>query len=387
MQEEKTLYEFLLLFANNKKIIVVFLLLFGGGALLYSLFTPEIYRAEVRIIPPSQVKANIGSSILSQLGAGAGLIGLSGIPTNGQLLIGVLRGDTVVDKIIDQFDLMNLYEKKYRVKMREHLTSTLLDLMEDAKSGIVTIAVLDKDPVRAAEMANAFVEELKNALQSLALGEAVQRRMFFEQQLIQSYKALSDAEDELQRYQEQSGLIVMEPQFRAMLESIEALRAQIAAKEVEISSLRTYARSENPNLKRTMTELSALRAELNKLEQQQTRKTEDEKRQAPSLGEAPQLGLEYQRRVRDVKFASAMHEIMIQQFETAKVDESRETMIVQVVDSATPPDYKYKPKRAQIVLLGVLMGLFVGMTWVWSADCIETMRKDFKQRSVEVPVQ
>ncbi|MDR3166065.1 MAG: hypothetical protein LBU13_10860 [Synergistaceae bacterium] len=382
MQEEKTLYEILLLFIRKKKLIAIFVFLFGCGAVFNCLVTPKIYKAEVRIMPPVQGKTGMASAMLSQLGAGAGLIGLSGMATNGQLLIGVLKGNTVVDKIIDRFDLMSLYGKEYRVKMREQVISSLLNLTEDTKSGIVTIGVLDKDPVRAAEMANAFVEELKSALQLLALGEAAQRRIFFEQQLVQSHKNLNDAEDELQRYQEQSGLVVMEPQFQAMLASIEALRAQVAAKEVEISSLKTYARVENPNLKRAMSELSALRAELNKLEQQQTLKTEDKTPQTASLREAPQLGLEYQRRVRNVKFASAMYEIMMQQFEAAKVDESREAMVVQVIDPASPPDYKYKPKRSQIVLLGLLVGLGFGMTWVLIADYIQTMRKDFKQRSV-----
>jgi uncharacterized protein involved in exopolysaccharide biosynthesis len=382
MQEEKTLYDFLFLFANNKKIITLFLLLFGGGAVLYCLFTPKIYRAEVRIVPSSQEKTNIGSAMSSQLGAGAGLIGMSGISSNGQFLIGVLRGDTIVDKIIDRFDLMNLYEKEYRVKMREYLTSKLLDLVEDTKSGIVTIAVLDEDPVRAAEMANAFVEELKIVLQSLAIGEAAQRRVFFEQHLIQSHKALSDAEDEFQRYQEQSGLVVIESQLQAMLESIETLRAQIVAKEVDISSLRTYARNENPNLKRATTELAALRDELKKLEQQQTREVND-RAKATSLQESPQLHLEYQRLLRDVKFASAMYELMMQRFEIAKIDESRETMVVQVIDPATPPDYKHKPNRSRIILLGVLMGGGVGIMWILAADYVETMRKDFKQKSVE----
>jgi uncharacterized protein involved in exopolysaccharide biosynthesis len=382
MQEEKTLYEFLLLFINKKKTLGAFVILFGGVAILYCLFAPKIYRAESRVMPPSQGRSNMASAMLSQLGAGAGLIGLSGISTNGQLLIGVLQGQTVVDKIIDRFDLMNLYEIEYRVKMREYVTSKILNLTEDTKSGIVIIAVMDEDPVRAAEMANAFVDELKKVLQSLAIGEAAQRRIFFEQQLVQSHKTLSDAEDELQKYQEKSGLVVMEPQFQAMLESIETLRAQIAAKEVEISSLRTYARGKNPDLKRAITELSALRAELNKLERQRTQRS-DKTTKATSLGEAPQLGLEYQRRLRDVKFATVMYELMLQQFEVAKVDESRETMVVQVIDPAIPPDYKYKPKRGRIILLGVLVGLGVGLTWALVADYVETMKKDFERRSVE----
>jgi uncharacterized protein involved in exopolysaccharide biosynthesis len=384
MQEDKTLYEFILLFYTKKKIIIALTLIFGGGAIIYCLIAPKIYRAETKIVSSSQGRSGMASAMMSQLGGLAALSGLSGMSTSGQLLIGILQGETVVDKIIDRFDLMNLYEKEYRVKMREYVTSELLNLAEDTKSGIVTIAVLDKDPVRASEMANAFVEELKYVLQSLAIGEAAQRRVFFEQQLVQSHKILGDAEDALQRYQEASGLVVMEPQFQAMLESIAAVQAQIAAKEVEISSLKSYARGENPNLKRAVTELLALRAELNKLEQQRTQRNDNNKTQGTSLSEAPQLGLEYQRRLRDVKFATTMYEMMMQQFETAKIDESREATVIQVIDLATPPDYKYKPKRALITLLGILGGLGLGLTWVLSVDSIEAMRKDFEQKSLNV---
>jgi uncharacterized protein involved in exopolysaccharide biosynthesis len=375
MQEERTLYEFLLLFVKKKKLIALFMLVFGGGAVLYCLIAPKIYRAEARIMPSSQGTSGIASAMISQMGIGLGLAGLSELSTNGQLMIGILRGESVVDKIIDRFDLMNFYEKEYRVKMREYVISNILEMAEDAKSGIVTVAALDEDPARAAEMANAFVDELKKVFQSLAIGSAAQRRIFFEQQLVQSHKDLGDAEDALRIYQEESGLIVMEPQFQAMLDSIETLRAQVAAKEVEISSLRTYARNDNPNLKRAATELVALRVELNKLEQQQTLKIDDKAR-STSLREAPQLGLEYQRRLRDVKFASAIYELMMQQFEAAKIDESREATVVQIIDPASPPDYKYKPKRIQILLLGIFAGLCLGMTWVLFADYFEAMKRN-----------
>jgi capsule polysaccharide export protein KpsE/RkpR len=312
---------------------------------------------------------------------GAGLVGLSGGAATGELLIEVLRGPTVVDKIIDRFGLMTLYKEEYRLKMREIVTSKILHAAADTRSAIVSVAVWDEDPERAARMANAFVDELKNVMLTLAIGEAAQRRLFFEQQVLAAHKTLGDAEDELQRYQEKSGLVAMEPQVEAMLSSMAALRAQVAAKEVELSALRTYAGGSNPNLRRAESELTALRAELAKLEQQQEQKASDGSAQ-PSLREAPQLGLEYQRRVRDVKFATAMYELMLRQFEAAKIDESREAMVVQIVDPATPPDYKFKPKRALIVVFATLLGLCLGMLWALWADYIEAMKKNPEQKQV-----
>ncbi|MDR1916168.1 MAG: hypothetical protein LBQ58_06305 [Synergistaceae bacterium] len=370
------MFDLSIIFLRKRYLIACLILIFGCGALLYSLLAAKIYKAECRILPSSSENVNITAAIMSQMGGLASLAGISGGATKGELLMGVLRGQTVVDKIIDQFDLMTVYEQDYRVKMRELATSDILHATEDVKSGIVTVAVLDEDPERAAAMANAFVDELKNVMQSLAIGEAAQRRIFFEAQTLQAHKALGEVEDELQKYQEQSGVVAAEPQLQALVASITELRAQVAAKEVEISSLRTYARGDNPSLKRAMSELASLRSELKKLEQQEQKSSNEPSGQMASLREVPQLGLEYQRRLRDVQFAATMYELMLKQFEAAKIDESREAIYVQVIDPATPPDYKFKPKRALIVVFSVLLGLCLGMLWALCAYYIENVKND-----------
>jgi uncharacterized protein involved in exopolysaccharide biosynthesis len=191
-----------------------------------------------------------------------------------------------------------------------------------------------------------------------------------------AYEALGVAEDKLQHYQEESGVVVMEPQFEELIKSIAALRAQVSAKEVEISSLQTYARNDNPNLRRARNELAALRAELSKLEQQEQKSVKVGTDKPTSLREAPQLGLEYSRRLRDVQYATTMYELMLKHFEAAKIDESRDTMYVQVIDPATPPDYKFKPKRALIVAFASLLGLCLGMLWTLATNYIESKKEE-----------
>ncbi|MDR1379397.1 MAG: hypothetical protein LBJ36_10160 [Synergistaceae bacterium] len=379
MNDNVAFIDYVYIFVKNTKKIVCCILCLWIISLVYIFFSPRIYQAESRILPPSQ-GGSAAMAMLSQLGGG-GLLGLTGSSTTGELLCGVLRSQTVVDKIIDQFDLMTIYKEEYRIKMREKVTSSILRATEDIKNRIVTVAVLDEDPERAARIANAFVAELKNAMQSLAIGEAAQRRLFFEQQMLTTHKTLGDAEDELQRYQEKSGLVAIEPQLEAMLTSIAALRAQVAAKEVELSALRTYARGGNPNLRRAESELSALRIELAKLEQQQEQKA-SENSTLSSLHEAPQLGLEYQRRLRDVKFATAMYELILKQLEAAKIDEAREAMVVQIIDPAIPPDYKFKPKRAQIIVIATLLGLCLGVLWALWANYLEVVKKDPEQKQI-----
>jgi uncharacterized protein involved in exopolysaccharide biosynthesis len=370
MEYEVTLTDIINVFVQRKRSVMLLGTVFGVIALLYALLTPPIYRASTSVLlPTSRNSAALG---IFSLGLGAQeMLGLGG-SGKGQLVIGILRNQAIIDKIIDQFGLMEVYKEKYRVKMRELVTSRILQAEADIQSGIITVSVLDEDPEKAAQIANSFIEELQNEMRALAIGEAAQRRMFFEGQARQAYELLSNAEDELQKYQEKSGLVSMEPQMEALLSSIASMRAQIAAKEVEMSSLRTYAKSGNPQLKRAESEFAALKNELTKLEEQEQEKNSSGNTvPTNSLREAPQRGLEYQRKLRDVKYATAMYELIIKQLESAKMDESSDLLFVQVLNFAVPPDYKFKPRRAFIVIAGIASGLFIGMLWAFYSENVK----------------
>lgn len=358
MRKTPSFFDLLFILGPKRRFIFFSTLFCCAVAIVYICIAPLVYKAECRILPPSKTGGALGTAMMAQMGGLASLIGME-TSTKGELLIGILQGDTIVDKIIDRFSLMTLYNENLRVRMRRIVKEDILNATEDVKSGIVTIAALDENPVRAAEIANAFVEFLQMQMKSLAVGEAAQRRLFFEEQVRQAFQVLGNAEDEMLKYQQKSGMIAMEPQIEAVLTSIATLRAQIAAKEVEISALRTYARKENPNLKLAQSQLAAMRAELGKLEKEQNQEREGQEQVAdmfPSIKQAPSLGLEYQRHLREVKFAATLYELMLKQLEAAKLDESHEAMQIQILDPATPPDYKFKPKRAAIIVFSTLFG-------------------------------
>ncbi|MCR5347734.1 MAG: hypothetical protein K6E38_08145, partial [Fretibacterium sp.] len=310
-----------------------------------------------------------------------GLADLAGLPTTatgGQMMIGILKSNTVVDAIIDRFNLMELYEEEFRLAMRKTVVKSILEAEEDAESGIVTVAALDEDPVRAADLANAFVEELQKKLQGLSLTEAGQRRLFFEAQLKQAQQVLSDAEDAMLRYQKESGVVVLGPQMQALLDSITQLRDQIAAKKVQISSLQTYAKQDNPQLKVARSQLAAMNRELKQLEEQQKQRAGEV---LSTMGEAPETSLEYGRYARELRYASATYDVMLKQFEAAKLDEAKDFSTVQIVDTATPPDYKYKPSRALICIIGTLLGFLLGCGWAFFASSIHSMKDEWKAKN------
>jgi uncharacterized protein involved in exopolysaccharide biosynthesis len=266
----------------------------------------------------------------------------------------MLKSRTIADKLIERFDLKRLYQKETLVETRKELSARTE--ISAGRDGIISVEVDDRNPQRAADLANAYIQELDKLSENLAVTEASQRRLFFEKQLKLAKEALADAEVALKRTQESTGLIQLDMQGRAMIESISRVRAEIAAKEVQLGALGTFATPDNPDYQRLREQLAGLKTQLRRLER-------------PSAGSdgqvfvptarLPQSGMEYVRRFRDVKYQEVVFELMAKQFEIAKIDEARDTWVVQVLDQAVPPDRKSKPKRALIVIVATFAAVIV----------------------------
>ena len=356
--DEINLLDYLIVLVKRKRLIAYITL----GAMLitaiYSLILPPTYKAETKIMPPQQSGQGSMSQLLGQLGGAASLIGLpSGVSgSSSGLYIALLKTNNVLDRIIDRFDLMKFYKAKSRVGPRGALSGAV-EAKDDKKSGIITIAVMDKDPKRAAQFANAFVEELKALNKGLAVSEASQRRLFFEEQLEDVKKALVAAEEDMKVFQEKTGVLSVEPQAQIAIMAIASLKAGIAAKEVELRVLKTYSTPSNPDVKKVEEGIKGLRAELNNLQV----KNKIEYDPIMPTGEAPQVGLEYLRKLRDVKFYQTLYEFLIKQHEAAKIDEAKDATIIQVIDKAEPPEQRFKPKRRQMVMIAGVVGFFLSI--------------------------
>jgi uncharacterized protein involved in exopolysaccharide biosynthesis len=229
------------------------------------------------------------------------------------------------------------------------------------KDGLIRISVVDRDPSRAAELANGYVDQFRGLSQHLAITEASQRRLFFERELEQAKDNLANAEEALKRTEQTTGMIQLDSQARALIESATSLRAQITAREVQIQGMQTYATGENAQLVQAQRELESMRAQLAKLGGSED--TAGGELIVPK-GRVPEAGLEYVRKVRDVKYNETIFEILARQFEAAKLDEAKEGALIQVVDPAVPPDRRSFPKRSYIVLGATGAGFLFGVCTV-----------------------
>jgi uncharacterized protein involved in exopolysaccharide biosynthesis len=275
----------------------------------------------------------------------------------------MLKSRTVADNIIARFELQNVYDRDTMVETRKDLADN--STITAGKDGLITVDFDDEDPKRAAAVANAFVEELDKLTQSLAVTEAGQRRLFFERQLQQAKQDLSKAEVALKVTQEQTGLIKLDDQGKAIIESVAALRGQISAKEVELRAMRTFTTENNPDYVRVQQQLAGLRSELAKLERARISGEGDI---LLPTGKVPEAGLEYLRKFRDVKYQETIFELLAKQFEVAKIDEAKEAAIIQVVDHAIAPDRKSKPRRALIVIAATLISGILISLWAFVSE-------------------
>lgn len=355
--------------ARHKRLIAGFTGLAALIAVVVSLRLPIIYTATTRIFPPQQGQSTT-ASILSQLGGIGALVGGgAGIKNPNDFYIGMLKSRTIADNLIQRFDLMNLYSAK--LPSRARLTLDQMTAISSGKDNIITIDVDDEDPKRAADMANAYVEELLKLTSVMAVTEASQRRLFFERQVAQAKDNLAKAELLARQALQSRGLVKVDDQGKAMVEATARLRAQITVKEVQIGAMGAYAAERNPDLVVARKELESLKQELAKLEG------------AGGSGGATSgqtgRGMDSLALLRDVKYHEAIFESLARQYEVAKIDESRDSPVIQVLDKAIEPDFRSRPKRVRIVLMATVAGMFLGIACALLVELFRRAQGDPRQ--------
>jgi tyrosine-protein kinase Etk/Wzc len=370
-QETSALDILLVLARDRRRIIAVTIIALILGTLIAFLIKPSF--TAVAIILPPQAPQSTASILAGQLGALGALGGGAGslLKNPADMYVGILQSRTITDHIIAKFQLQSLWKLKRSEDTRKRLAKQAT--FESAKNGLITISVKDIDPQRASDLANAFVDELYSMNSKLAITEASQRRLFFDQQLAEEKSALAAAEDDLRKTQEKTGLITVSGQAEMAIRSIAQTQAQISSRLVELEAMHAYATDQNPNIYTIQREIDALRQQLSKQQ-------DDQKKMAPGdtqipAGKVPGGSLEYARKLREVKYHDSLFELLSRQYEAARIDEAKSAPIIQVVDRAVPPDRKSGPSRLLLMIGGAVLGFCCACLWVYLRAALARMRK------------
>jgi tyrosine-protein kinase Etk/Wzc len=362
----------LIVLAKRKAFILKFVVVAAVLSIVTVLLLSNTYTGDAKILPPQQSQSmGMMAALSQQLGPLAALAGQGmGLRNPSDIYVAMLRSDTVANGLIDRFSLMNVYKKKLRIDARRRLADQTE--ISAGKDGVISISVSDRSPQRAADLANGYVGELEKLTKTLNITEADKRRLFFEREVKMENDSLADAEVALKQTQEKTGLILLDSQSKAMIESVTSLRAGIASQEVKVEAMRSFATTENPDLVLAEQELAAMRAQLDRLERGRGKRSIAD----VPIENVPTAGLEYVRKLRDVKYHEALFALLARQYEAAKIDEARDALIVQEMDKATPPERKSGPHRLIIVFTITLLALMVAIVMAFSMEAMERARED-----------
>ena len=342
-------------------------------SVIVSLLLPKAYISTASVFPPQQ-EATIGSSILSSqipmAGMGGALSGFLGLKSPADLWVGILMSHTVQDEIIKRFNLREIYGKEKIEDARKALEKKIS--ISKTKEEIILISVEDRDPEAAARMANAFVEELDKINKQVAMSSGKRTRIFIEKRLVEAREELKKIEGEIKSFMEANRAVKLDDQTRVIIESIGALKGQLMAKELEYQTIASYAASTNPQVEILKTQVDQLRKQLTDLDQGNG----GQKDIFMPMAKIPKIAERYTTLIRDAKIQETLFELLTQQYEMAKIQESKDSPIIQVLDYANPPEKKSKPRRGLIVATATFASLFISVLLAFLMQRFERIRLD-----------
>jgi uncharacterized protein involved in exopolysaccharide biosynthesis len=332
--------------------------------IVVSLVLPVSYTATTRIMTPQQTQSS-ASFLMNQLSLNptvtnplAGATGGSlSLRNPNELYLGLLASRPIADEIIEKFGLMVAYRSKDMTAARKTLADRTTVTSE--KSTLIAISVTDTDKKRAADIANAYPEQLRLLTKNLAVTEASQRRLFYEQRLKDAKEDLVSAELTLQQIQKQKGLVQLDAQTKALITSLADLHAQVAAKEVQLQALRSYSTEQNPEVQLLENQLASLQDQTGRLEE----RSGSPESGGMDLADVAGAGADYLRAEHELEYRQALFDLLLKQYDAARWDEARNAAVIQVVEDAIPPERKSAPRRTVIVLIFMALGL-IG-SWVY----------------------
>jgi uncharacterized protein involved in exopolysaccharide biosynthesis len=344
------------------------------AATLIAFLIPKSYQSVTQLMPPdSESDSGSGLAMLASMASQSGGIGamgadLLGIKSTGALFIGVLQSRTIQDRIVNRFDLKNVYGAQLEDQARQSLSARTA-IGEDRKSGIITLMVTDHDPKRAAAISSAYVDELDTLMAQLTTSSAHRERVFLEERLSTVKQDLEFAEKDFSQFASKNGTIDITEQGKAMVESEAALEGQLIAAQSELEGLKQIYTDNNVRVRSIQARIDELRSQLQKLGGKAGDAGPGDRGAGsdapyPTLRQLPILGVPYADKFRQLQVEQAVYETLTKEYELAKVQEAKEIPTVRVLDPPEIPEHKSSPPRLLIMFLGTMCPVLAGCIWI-----------------------
>ena len=349
------------------------------ASIVLAYVVPSHYTSLVRFVPGENSSTSGGTSMMgllskaiggadnSSMGMGLDAASLLGAKTPGAFFVEVLKSRTVQDRLINRFDLRSRYGKSTYFEARKKL-ARFTDIEEDRKSGVITLTVTDYEPKVAAQIANAYVEELNRLAVDLNTSSAHRERQFLEDRLAAAKQDLARASAALSQFTSKNSMVDPQNEGRVLMDAAARMQGELIASETELKGLQQIYSDDNVRVRTLKARMAELESQLRKLVGHSSNAPGQDTAAGwsayPSMDTLPALGSHYADLYREAKIQEAVYAFVTQQFEMARIQEAKELPIVRVMDAGVAPEKRSSPIRSLIVAGSVLGALVLACFWV-----------------------
>ena len=324
-----------------------------------SFILPSWYKTNTIIFPPEQTSTMPYAALMQQLSAPllGTIAGSAGGVAPGTIYIEMMKSRTVCEQIIEEFGLMKRYNARNIEEAMDTLHSHLGFTLQD--NGLLFMTVEDRDPQRAADMANRMVALLDQTTRKLKETSAARTAEFVHRQLLEREVMLAQAEDSLKHFQQVHNTVNMEEQLKSAMDIVTTLSSRAIALETEMQIMTHYTSPNSEEYQRKQTEYNEVLVQLRKLKADTKGSNNHDTVRSfiPTLQDVPEQALQYLRLRREVEIQNTVFTMLNSEYEKARIEEARDTPVVQVLDPAEKPNLRYRPQRKVFAIVGGLLGL------------------------------
>jgi len=369
--------EFMIVLVKYRLFLLIFIFSITTGATLYALLAPKWYKSTTSVLAAEQssMLGNLGglSNLVKNFKPSSGISALTG-PSELDRYIAILKSGTMMGDVINKFNLKKSYdlEDKYNEDVVKVFISNLEIEVQD--EGNLNLSVYDKNPKKAADIANYMIEKLNEINTQLSVQNARENRIFVEKRYLENIDAIDSLESEMKKFQEKYGVIAVPEQLESTFKAMSELSATLAKKEIELNVIRSTFGENSPLKNQAEIEVSELRNKINNINEGKNA-TNDGFNILIPFKKAPDLANKYLKIFKDLEIQYKILEFVQPLYEQAKVEEVRNTPSVLVLDYAGIPERKSRPKGSIYLIVSLLMSSFVGIFIVFSLHGISKLKQ------------
>jgi uncharacterized protein involved in exopolysaccharide biosynthesis len=374
--EKNNFYEFITLTIKYRWFLFFFTLIVTASSVSVALLSPKWFKSTASVLPAEKtdfLSAITGvSSLIKNFSPSKGLSALTGVSETDKY-IAILKSSTVIDDVIKTFSLRKVYDMEdmyYDKVVKEFLGNLELEVQEE---GNLTITVYDKNPKRAAKIANYMIYKLNQISTQLSTTNAKANRAFIEKRYFQNRKDIENLETQMKLFQQKYGVTAVPEQIEATLKSMSEVYVELYKKEIQYNIMLKSLGSSHPSTQGAKIELDALNKKINDLNSGKGNSQDDVKLLIP-MKLAPELANKYLKIYQELKIQYQILEFVTPLYEQAKIEEVRNTPTVLVLDKAAPADRKAKPKGSIYAAISFTASIILGFVIIFLLELFRKMK-------------